>query len=180
MIKIILPQKQYVPHHGDVEIYGAAKWLAAFGRKEFDSRSVLSLDHFNPNGWNALNELTILCRAEVNDNCRYRCPYTDLRFWSLLPFAIITDNYDQYLPYYVKHDSHTYKWWTDTEWTKKCIMDNEEGDIGGPNLIQNTILGSGYQTGILQSDGSHSVIVVNLELNNGDKIMCYSWEWYNK
>ena len=180
MTEIILPKKQYTSDYGDVDVYGASKWLAQFNQKEFNNRNVFSLNHLDLNGWDALNKLSIVNRIYVHNDCRYRCPYTGHMFWSLLPFAIITDNYNRYILDLVKRNDHTYKLWTDTEWTKRDLMDNEKKGIRGPSLIQSTILGSGYETTILPIDGSHKIIVVNLELNNNDKIICYSWEWYNK
>jgi hypothetical protein len=41
-------------------------------------------------------------------------------------------------------------------------------------------LGHEYTISTLSTDGSNSLVIVKLQLSNGDFIIAKTWEWYNK
>jgi hypothetical protein len=66
---------------------------------------------------------------------------------------------------------------------------DKEGDehLGKPvpvrdhiGTIERAVLGSGYNSCILPTDGCNGLEYVMIPLDNGDHIICVAWEWSNK
>jgi len=186
-MKIIIPKKHYVPSCADIDVYGVSKWLAPFDRNLFEKSKLFSISHFESNGWRALRAAGIENTQQIEENCRYECPYSRLRFWSLVPIVIMVRSFKPYLPDHVVNDETgiTRRIWTNSnavrEWYKMFNDDKEYLPSPlRPDKIDLSMLGNGYTFGMMAHDGSSHLIDVCLHLDNGDQILCHSWEWCNK
>jgi hypothetical protein len=49
-----------------------------------------------------------------------------------------------------------------------------------PYVFEKILLGAGYTTGTSTYDGSNSIIRSSVELDDGNNLLVFVWEWYNK
>lgn len=180
-IKLVPAQKIYKPEIGDLILDWvkpeARKFLGTIpGRKKREKQAVpaegqiLHLQLLHPNPWTALEAMGIDA-DEIK--APYRCPYSGYEFFAVIPVAIISSDlkgkYD-----YVQHWHKDYLF--DHEFHKQMYGNKitELGDIG------KLMLGSGWTSMTGHNDGSRGLITVTINLDNGDQLLAYTWEWYNK
>jgi hypothetical protein len=135
------------------------------------SKQILALQMLHPNPWTALKCLHI--DAEGIKSATYECPYTGYTHYSIVPVALISDNLAG-------------KYADVDHWNKEYLFDHEFArhlwkekvlEIG---VIAKMLLGSGWTSGTHITDGSRGEIATTVALDNGDKLLVQTWEWYNK
>jgi hypothetical protein len=115
---------------------------------------------------------------KMRTRAMYNCPFDkNCTFYGVSPIAIMSDNVYKYRTKEFARGSFNEMAW-DLEWTRQFGF-NKEGilDLGG---ITSSFLGHGYTDGTLPSDGSGSIELVKVPINNGDWLVCWAWKWYNK
>ena len=142
----------------------------------FPEGQVLPLCLIDPHPWHAIDKLGIDAGAI---RCPYECPYTRYTFHSIVPAALVSTDLEGKWgdiirkPGVARH-SHDYvlDWDYHKSMWKEKVFDLHE--------VGQAILGLGYThgTGIWDGSGSKHSTVVNLD--NGDKLWVYFWEWHNK
>lgn len=102
----------------------------------------------------------------------YLCPYSGLEFYSLVPMFLISND----LSLYIKRTE-----FNDMAFDKEWMWDRQDpNNLFNPSDLNKSMLGSGYTYGCNISDGSNQYLLVAIELDNGDKLICLTWEWFNK
>lgn len=189
MITVLKSKQHYTPKNGD--ILQAEEYI---NRKAtlVDVQGKLAFLNFVGNPWAALNLLGISA-DDLKKETRYTCPYTDNKYHWFIPFALVLKGD---VECYQKDEGFRehYKMIFDWDWTKWALKDEisglektvQDGNDGWDNAkpclssIQHSIMGHGYTVGTLPTDGSRSRILVAVDLSNGDSLLGYVWEWYNK
>ena len=136
---------------------------------------ILPLTLINPNCWVALSNLEIDTEPI---KVIYECPYTKYTSYSIVPVALVsTDLKGKWESIIRKGISlHTVEYLLDYEfhknmWQKRIL---ELTDIG------KLLMGSGYTYLAGWNDGYGSKESFKINLDNGDFLWVYAWEWYNK
>ena len=101
--------------------------------------------------------------------------------YSLVPVAILTEDVDKYKEILQK---------TVVDWQIDFILDTEfrynddkrdtAEELFELDYISNIIMGSGYNYGCMIHDGSCEKKLAKYKLSNGDWLVVWFWEWYNK
>jgi hypothetical protein len=182
-IKILPTLKPYKPEIGDLILDWvkpeARKFLGTVpGRKKREKQAVpkaegdqvLPLRLLNPNPWKALEALGIDA-DEIK--AKYECPYTEYDFYAIVPAALISSDLKG------KYD-HVQHWNKDYLFDHEFHKDMFKEHITGLGEIGKLMLGSGWTSMTGVNDGSRSVITAIVNLDNGDQLLVYTWEWYNK
>jgi len=111
----------------------------------------------------------------------YKCPFNEgnTHFWNL-PIGILYSS------------QKNFKWYKST----LMIADKQQSDflfsdytLSNLTLgrlswcvtgITQAFLGHGYTSDTRPCDGDGKIVLSYMSLSNGDKLICASWEWYNK
>jgi len=145
------------------------------------------------NPWRALDYAGIRY-----DNVRFlhRDPVTDRDEDGWVPCGIYTSRFESYVP--VGHPQ--YNLLTDQGYVEFIIEDEILGLIGKREACVKTIhgrahrdmaewflshagvllMGSGYTSGCIPSDGHARQVLCHVDLSNGDELLVSVWDWYNK
>ena len=188
MIRIVKPEKPYVPKNGDIDIYGDHhEYLAPLDWDEIKVKNpipIVGSCSFSLNPWRALfeagiEEKGILTLKSMSLNF---CPCADMNYYAIVPVAILAKDSTVYVK-----DNMFANMLNDAEWNRQNWIVEYDDPYYDPkcaeshlSAIHRAILGSGYHDGILPLDGSHGLILATIPLDNGDKIIVVAWEWYNK
>jgi len=179
MIKPVVQKKPYKPDIGDILSGGEyIKTNVHFGAT-VDFKTIFGGigKGFIPlyrNAWQRLEEMNVEV-VNLEKAFQYKCPYTENTYYHFMPVAIIINhdsNVEQYRQPNFAHSFHDYLF--DLEWILHMDKMPEIDDIG------RSMLGHGYTSGTLPSDGSGRFINILIELDNKDHIFGHCWEWYNK
>jgi hypothetical protein len=166
----------YVPECGDI-IFDCAKYLVPICKSQKKLPEVLAKTPFvspgwlHPNPWVALEEFEIDCK-EFAKACEYEDCYTGNTSFAAVPVAILTDDTNKYR---LSAKKEWYDGAFDHEWNRQMHPDWWKiGEIG------KILMGTGYTSGTTIMDGSKSRIPLKAPLDNGDFLLVWCWEWYNK
>lgn len=167
---------------GDTDVYGNyGEYCKNYDPSIFDDKHVIPLNYFGASGRKVLKLLApYLNNVEVLvDSSQYDCPYTEYTHYGLIPVLITTDDPTKYL---VKMPEWLREAAADKEWNrpKFDLSDEQELQENYLTSINTILLGSGYTTMTIISDGSNYTEPMVLELENGDNILCFGKVWYNK
>jgi len=184
MIKPIIQKKPYKPDIGDILSGG-----------EYIKKNVRDVSHvagksdefktffgdigkgfisIYGNPWEILEDMNIET-ADFKKIFQYECPYTGNTYYHFIPIAIIVNHKSDVQQYrQLNFASESYDYRFDLEWILKMQKIPEIDDIG------RSMLGHGFTSGTLPSDGDGKFIRVLIELDNGDHLFGHCWEWYNK
>jgi hypothetical protein len=194
MVHIIKPEKSYIPENGDIAIYGKHhEYMEKIDMELFRNMNPMPLGGFSDNPWKALYN-TGIDRDDIDKLIGWSinyCPCSCMEYYAIVPINILTSDATRYLgPEENKNKWMFYDMYNDAGWNRHMnwqIDNNDEtSEIPEQNLdhhlssVHRAILGSGYNEGILPTDGSHSLIFATIPLDNGDKIVIIGWEWHNK
>lgn len=194
MIHIIKPDTPYVPKNGDIAIYGKHhEYMEKIDMGLFRNMNPMPIGGFSDNPWKALHN-TGIDRGDIDRLIGWSknyCPCSCMEYYAIVPIVILTSDATRYLGSEKdKSKCMFYDMYNDADWNRHMdwqIDNNDENsEIPEPNVdhqmssVHRAMLGSGYNDGILPSDGGHSLIFATIPLDNGDKIVIIGWEWYNK
>lgn len=127
--------------------------------------------------WKAMERFGIEGASTLRDESCYTCPWTDNSYFWFVPYAlIINGSPDVYKPKEMpQHLVSQYDYSLDLKWHARYFKNDPP-----PSDIQLALLGHGYTSFTLPSDGSGSVWKTKIQLSNGDFIAGFMWVWYNK
>lgn len=118
----------------------------------------------------------------------YACPFSANEYYWFLPTYIATNDYSPYK----EALKRTRKIHVDGEHCmgegpiafdsgfQKWSVEGQDTMVEGMSGVERALLGHGFTTYTLPSDGHGDIVDAYLELENGDKIAGLLWEWYNK
>jgi hypothetical protein len=183
MEKILIkrPEKHYKPEIGDVEVYSLHQWLIPAPRKladdegqyipRTDGTKILPLGYKNRLPWTALEELGIET-SEILTDCTYRCCITDRTYTACVPFAILTKNLEKYLS-----RGEWRPWIPDMVRDQRFVAENTWLEV---STVDTLLLGTGYMDFIMPRDGSNQLKIAALDIGDGDVVLVWHFEWFNK
>jgi len=173
MIEAIIQTNPFTPKIGDIHPFEYPNVLKNIPDKN-EAKYLISIF--------SLGEQTFfsnLSKHNINTSSiksAYECPHTKMNFHSLVPIFVITDDLSKYITQ-TEFNPHLFdKEW---QWHNNYDSDNEKYPFYFGKIVK-AMLGTGYTYGCNANDGDNSLIEVAIELNNGDTIICVTWEWYNK
>lgn len=173
MITVVKPEQPYNPKCGDV-CWGdkeIGKWLFEKTPERIDKRQRFRLDTYLENPWDGLALVGV---AAHQLNRRYECPVTGLEFWMVVPFCLWIKDVKTYRVGALTASHYDYAFDIDFH---EHMFAHRDGEV--PN-IHDKMLGTGYELGCRPNDGHGKVIELLAELENGDYLQVFTWEWYNK
>ena len=174
MFKLVKPLKSYEPDHCDF-LATFSDYFNKFDVDEVKNNHPWMSSNLNLNPFIALKNIINL---NILHNDMYECPYTNMTFFRIVPDFIIAKDikkYEEFFPKYMKDMI------MDKEWTiKMSLIDTKGTFYRSPNKFQKVLLGPGYDLGCLTSDGSNKIVPITINISNGDKLVCWTYEWYNK
>lgn len=170
-IHVALAKEPYQNEFGDLVCEWSKKGVSKYlvNEENTGTERIIPLCVVHPNPWIALQQFGIDASAIKT---KHKCPYTDYEYFSIIPTALLLNtDYD----YKVRH------------WAPDYVMDWEfhknmwkKEELLRLHDVERLLLGSGYTTCTLSTDGDRSLIQRRVMLDNGDALWCFFWEWYNK
>jgi hypothetical protein len=144
------------------------------GKPKVEQIQRLSLPCENP--WTAMRRLRIDAE-ELRRAVEYTDPFTGYTFWWMLPVEVLTDDVAKYRHPYIH-----------TSFEDMLFDPGFLADMGQPivprqyeiSRVMDTMLGPGYDKGRSPDDGSVGSGLGLVSLDNGDWLLVYTLEWYNK
>lgn len=173
MIKPVKCEKPYIPETGD--IISGGEYIAKRVLKKEVLGPVIFAYAVERNPWKSLKGMGI-DTTSLEEAFKYECPYTGNTFYHFIPAAIIIKN-DVKVYRKPPYDSKDYNYAFDLEWINESILKGQHPELGS---IAESMLGHGYTSYALPTDGDGGWIEVLIELDNGDYLFGVCWEWYNK
>lgn len=126
----------------------------------------------NPNCHFNLADLGIATDA-LEAQVVYGCPWTENKYYWMFPLGVVTDDEKRYGLDISKEP-----------WMCRLISASERSmDHVDPSewcKVTDAMLGHGYTTGTLPSDGHGHKVLATVPLDNGDEILVVCWVWFNK
>ncbi len=171
MIDIRVPKSAAKPRIGDV-LYGE-RFLNRVELRVADLEGKRLIR--NPNCRFNLADLGIATDA-LEAQIVYGCPWTENKYHWMFPLGVVTDDEKRYgldasriegRPWMCRQISaseHSIDHVDPSEWCK----------------VTDAMLGHGYTTGTLPSDGHGNKVLATIPLDNGDEILVVCWVWFNK
>jgi len=166
-MKIEVAKEKYIPDCGDI-LFGSDYISSKFDRKTVKS---LLLFH-NLNQWNSLIELDI-DHSKFKNSVRYMDFLTNNEYFWFLPIMITSTEKDVHIKFNKKESVYT-----DIDYCLRSFYDGDK--LNKPYKISQSLLGHGYTYGTLPDDGDNTIDLLNVDLNETDKITGYCWIWFNK
>lgn len=126
----------------------------------------------NPNRRFNLADLGIATDA-LEAKVVYGCPWTENKYYWMFPLGVVTDDEKRYgldnskepwMCRLISASEHSIDHVDPSEWCK----------------VTDAMLGHGYTTGTLPSDGHGRKVLATIPLDNGDDILVVCWVWFNK
>lgn len=120
-------------------------------------------------------------------DCMYECPYLpgNKYFW-MLPVAVLSDDQSRYY----QTDGEGKVPYHSTYYERKFVLEEDHEHCCGEqvsfeelrreNKINLCLMGHGYTSYTLPSDGGGEVKLGLIPLDNGDELLVLVWVWYNK
>lgn len=197
-IKIIEPDKQINDDDSQCYIFDHGE-LMKLDPVDLIENEVLLLNFQSTNVWDTLGKMGFDTEQlrEKQKEWKYHCPFeTDMWFYGVYPYAIISDDISKYR---VDEPFHwrSYDFMFDAQLTKETSLDFHT-PCGSPySLIDDSFkkhspcqlylsssvkafMGHGYTVGNLPYDGFGDLRQAKLPLNNGDFLIVITWVWYNR
>jgi hypothetical protein len=173
-IKLVRQDKHYAPKIGDL-CWGnpeVGQYLVGYSRALLKGKTFLQTGLFSLNPWEALPLMGIHAYPL---KIRYECPITELEFWAVVPAGVAAVDLETYRERLEQVDS-SWKGNVEKGWIERMHSYLPE-DV---TPIKRAMLGTGYTDCCHPSDGHGSIVELMAPLNNGDILLLFLWEWYNK
>ena len=181
-IKAIRAKVLYKPPIGDIDVYGLDGWLTPLPSRLNDGEGaylerddglmIIPLAYKHSHPFRALASLGIDI-SEVEGEAAYTCPIMKQGYCAFVPVAIMTRDLERYLS-----RGEWRPWVPGMVRDQDFVTDNLWFD--GLSIFETLIIGSGYTDFILPSDGGNKVVLNALQLDNGDIVLVWHYEWFNK
>ena len=191
---------EFEPRIGDI-VFNTKEWLtplnveqhATIGTFPFVNLQAF-MHEYNP--FSVLMKMGIVGAIQLMQDCLYEDPvigtfelggerpfYMPNRFYAAIPVAIITTDVNRYKIGAYKDVKEPGSWNAmpfDHDWFRGMHGNRHEEDMFKLDGLRKLMMGSGYTSFTMPSDGSPGWAKVGVALDNGDRLMCWAWEWYNK
>jgi hypothetical protein len=167
MLTSIKQPVRFEPELGDIIF--AAEMLRKFD-PEVRHGHITPLICLSQNGWTALANLNINAH-DFRARSTYKCPFMHMNiyYWNM-PVALISQNPERYEAL----SGNAYA--MDSDWHKK-MYEERIFDLG---LVPRSLMGHGFTSGTLPSDGTPHIEKTLADVDNGDVIVCQTFIWFNK
>jgi hypothetical protein len=205
-VSLVEPAEPYKPVCGDVN-WGAGRFLQPLP-DPLVFPGFIVLTNVTAHPFHAMTALRIET-ADMMVEGTYQCPYTKYDHFGIVPTAVISENVEAYRPalkhatglpwdadFMLDHDFHRSNH-TDEQlaFGDTVLLQDVHLSVGAtlsqkayrefPGLfeltsIQKSLIGPGYTSGTLKTDGHGKIKTGKIELDNGDWLFVHFWEWYNK
>lgn len=134
------------------------------------SEKVIPLALVDVNPWRALDDLNIDASELMTI---YSCPHTATEYFPLIPVALLVNDIEAYRNCRFRFGpDYTLDWEFHKHMYKERVYEI--------NDIQKIMLGTGYTSYTTFYDGHGRIEKKKINLDNGDALLTYFWEWYNK
>jgi hypothetical protein len=153
-------------------------------------RAYLPLVAISLNGWSALLRLQASppmsgCLRDFEAASRYTCPYSNMEPWALVPLGILANDASLYREAFTAPGTWSYVYDMVIEQGRERHLEQQLGglDVELVSVLGSLTLGmmgSGYTAECLSCDGDAQRNLVSVDLENGDKLVCVAWIWFNK
>jgi len=169
-MKIKKQNKSFIPEIGDIYPFEDKYFLMKIPEK--DESKYLSDVFTLSRGFTPFESLRELGIDTKDIEQKYTCPHSGLEFYSLIPYKLISTDLSIYM-----EETSSNAMAFDKEW-QWDYEDHKE--LFKPSRLISSMIGSGYTCLTNYNDGSGDYIKVAIELENGDYLICLTWEWFNK
>jgi hypothetical protein len=184
MTTILKPKEKYVPS-GDIP-EELLEYLKPFNPKNATGVIPLNLNTVcSACPWQGLVNLDINVH-KLQTQSIYKDAVTHHEAYWFLPTILVTTDPAKYKSVDIFKNPTVYNFFSDIKW-HKAIWRKELFKL---SRIQKILLGTGYTLGCYINDGAPGgkfnkqgepePSMVAVDLNNGDQIAGFVWEWYNK
>lgn len=140
---------------------------------EQDKLNPVALMDFNTNPVTALRKFdfdtTLLEAASA-----YVCPILQQQFRSVVPLYLVTNDIKKYSPVKSLREDRI-KMLDDTSWNMHWFDENVK-----TGRFVDCMLGPGYTSGFLPTDGFSDFVMASFKLSNGDYLLAKTFTWFNK
>lgn len=169
--------------NGDI-LYGHEYIQSVVPKKDFTLKNVIPLpsNFGNRYGWSVL-EYYIDSKSIVKlmEESNYQCPFQIINtfFWNV-PIGILytsQENFDWYKSR-LSESSPTQSEFLFSDFVLEDLTLSKL--VESMSDVTKSMLGHGYTDGTLPCDGDGNITFTYMPLSNGDKLICASWEWFNK
>ena len=141
---------------------------------------IISLTHIKAITWTALRDMGVFI-DELKKISEYKAPFVDWNtYFAIYPIFINTKDSSIYKDRLLK--SPDFRW---TDFHEIAFSGRFLRDMFGPESIAKQaivthIMGPGYNSYCSYDDGFSSLSWGAVDLENGDKLLCRYFEWFNK
>ena len=171
----------------DITNFGVYGYHSMFFQKldweEFREKNPMPIcyygGHINP--WEALKGLRIDV-SDLKTMAQNYCPASDMTYTGFVPLAVLTDDSKRKYFDFMARPPYMVDMLNDGEWNRQgwFSFDKPRNVDHIVSSVDCAIMGSGYTSHFLPSDGSPGREFVAIGLDNGDKIICAAWKWFSK
>jgi len=149
-------------------------WYTSFPDEFYKEKTYYPLTAVHQNPWEALVRLGVNC-FNFKEMVQYECPYNKyIHFWCV-PVLIFTDNVQEWIDKYKISYPDMY---LDRSRMRRQLPPETKNGLPFTR-IQRALLGPGYTSGTLNSDGKGYLYDTLLSLDNGDFLGSKVWMWFN-
>jgi len=181
----IIKNKDAIPldRHGDIlfpfenweTTTTGGGWYSKTPEEFYENKKYIPLTAFSQNSWEALVKLNINC-FDFKEKVQYKCPYNKYIHYWCVPVVIFSDD----IKLWIKRCIISYEeMYLDYEWMKKFHPVKVKDKLSYTK-IQRALLGPGYTSGTIITDGSGYLYDAIIALSNGDYLGAKVWMWFNK
>ena len=138
------------------------------------------------NPWKFMDRLGIEIK-EMKKKAMYSCPYSEMEFCAVMPFAILSKDIEKYRKGDFKKSVFDMTW--DDDWTRSMSFKGDGENRFLTNLSQYKVpdmniyevqMGHGYTFATLHTDGDADMVEAKVGIDNGDWLVIKTWMWFNK
>lgn len=167
---------------GDI-LYAHEYIESVIAKKDFELKNVIPLPSNlgTQYGWDLLNYyIDSKSIEELVKESTYECPFNDGNsfFWNV-PIGILytsQKNFNWYKSTLTASDPFQGKFLF-SDYMLDHLTISRLTELNG---VTKSFLGHGYTDETLPCDGDGNITFTYMPLSNGDKLICASWEWFNK
>jgi hypothetical protein len=149
-------------------------WFSKIPDEFYTHKLYYPLTAISQNPWEALQKLLVQC-YDFKESVTYECPYNGyLHFWAV-PVFIFADNVKFWTDRFKTTKEARY---LDADWMRKYIPSKIKDGLPFTK-VQRALLGPGYTSATLATDGNGHINDAIVALSNNDFLGVKVWIWFN-
>ena len=141
---------------------------------EENKMNPIALSEFKTSPFKYLAKLGI-DTSLIKDAALYECPVLEIEYVSVVPLYLVTHDFSKY-PTFDSYSESRRGMLNDAEWNQHWFKEDDQSRHRFADLL----LGSGYTSGFLPSDGGNDFALASFKLSNGDYLIVKTFTWFNK